>query len=497
MSYLDDLVKESNLTKTENGCGTYRSSHSAVLDFFALGSSVRNLTLESQLRLFALSLQEDENLTISAMFYARDVRQGQGQRQAFRDQLLYLSVARPNTVLKLIGLVPEYGRWDDLLCLLDAKDDIKTEVLAFLSEQIQEDDEVINPSLLAKWLPSENASSKQTKRYARMIIKYMGVTPRAYRKLLTRLRAKLNVVEQKMTKKEWASIEYSSVPSQAMMKYRNAFLRQDESRFKEFLNEVEQGKRTINASTLYPYQIVEKMLELPRVYHALNGVEKNESIQLLNAQWAALPNYLNDKNSNAIAVVDTSGSMMGMPLNVAVSLGLYFAEKNRGPFKDHFITFSDEPVLQKVRGQDLYQKALSMSRADWGHNTDLLAVFRLLLDTAQKYKTPVEEMPKKIFIISDMQFDSCVSYGNALALDQIKQRYKEAGYERPEIVFWNVNAQQVNLPALHDESGIQLVSGFSPSLFKHVIECSNLTPYQQMLKVLNSERYALLQSNPK
>lgn len=485
---LSAMTDTNNVTTTENGAGAFKSTKSNVLDFFAIGSALRQRSEKDQVDIFASAWMENPELALRAMFYARDVRGGQGQRGAFRHQLKYLANIDPDTVRANLHLIPEYGRWDDLYELVGTK--VEKDAFALMKKQLMADmGNPEKPSLLAKWLKSENASSAVTKELGTKTRKFMGFGSANYRKILSALREQLNVIERQMSAGDWTNVEYSHVPSVAMMKYRKAFAKHDEAGFQDFITKVNKGEATINSGTLYPYEIVEKV----GVFDSRWSPARNEiDAELAQAMWDGLPDYVDGDDGNAIAVVDTSGSMQGTPINVAVSLGMYFAERNTGAFKDHFITFSNSPELIKIQGNDFVSKVRHIGKADWGGSTNLEATFHLILNSAVRHNVPQDEMPKKIFIISDMQFN-CVQGGtNQTLFDRMKELYAQAGYEMPSVVFWNVNGRQSNQPVTMDERGTQLVSGFSPSLFAHIMGAAFETPYEMMLKVLNSERYQAL-----
>lgn len=460
--YIDDLVKGANVTFTEKGALTLRTTTNPLVDFFALAGATRG-NEEHGLDLFKKAFAKDREKAVRILFYLRDVRGGQGERQLFKNCLRYLSENEPEVGAKLYSFVPEYGRWDDLF-VLDS--DLYVEQL---KGQLEEDKNTDTPSLLAKWMPSENASSNKSRTMARNLAKLLGMNATQYRKMLSGLRKKISLVEQKMSKREFGTIEYEKVPSQASLKYRKAFKRNDEDRYTNYLNSVSKGEEKINTSTLYPYQVYEAV-----------GTPAAEQL------WANLPDYTQGKN--AIVVADVSGSMRGRPMSVSVSLALYFAERNKGQFKDYFITFSEYPSLQKIQGVTLRDNISSIERADWSMTTDIEAVFNLLVDTAVKNETPPNEMPETIYIISDMEFDKASS--GTTNYELIDQRYRDAGYERPNLVFWNVDARNKQVPVPMNENRVSLVSGYSPSAFKLAVE--NKTPEETMEEVINSERYNVI-----
>ena len=309
------------------------------------------------------------------------------------------------------------------------------------------------------------------------------MTPRTYRKTLSQLRKKIDIVETKITKGDYESIDYSKLPSNAGLKYRSAFYEHDEERYSAFLQSLSKGEVKVNSSTLYPYQIVGKVLK------------GDSNRALLNGMWEQLPNYIKNDDENSIAVVDVSGSMYGTPMEMAISLGLYLAEKNHGAFANHFITFSDNPELVEVKGLDFYDKVRNIKRANWGMNTDINATFDLILNTAIKHKVPQEDIPSRIFVISDMEFDEATSshyWRNSVEKPNfqiIKEKFEKAGYTMPRLVFWNVNSRNNNIPMTMNDDGVQLVSGATPYLFELLLENKFVSANELMLQELNKPIY--------
>ena len=345
-------------------------------------------------------------------------------------------------------------------------------------------------SLIFKWLPSENASSEKTKELARAIRKSLGITSKQYRKLLSWGRERINVLERLMSSNQWDKISFDRIPSRAGLIYKNAFARRDilKAKYEHFM----QDKSTkVNAKDLYPHEIAH------RAFHTDSSDEVNRLA--LQKYWDNLPNYYGNKEENGIAVVDVSGSMNGQPMEVAVSMGAYIAEKAHGPFANHFITFSARPELVKFEGIDIIDKFKRCVCADWGMNTDLKAVFNMLFDTAVKNHIKQEDMPERIYIFSDMQFDRCVSVGNSCyyasqskidtMMEAEKKRWARYGYKLPSVVFWNVNAAfKNNIPAIGE--GFSYVSGFSPVMIETIL--SGKDGVDLMLEKLNSERYKMI-----
>jgi hypothetical protein len=465
-----------NMTYTENGSLTNASSGSALVDFFGLGGALRTRSEADIQNLFEKAYAEDKLLATKMAFYFRDVRGGQGERKTFRAISDWLAAYDANVLLNNLENIPFYGRWDDLIRLAASDDEmISAATVALIEKQLNEDLASDHPSLLAKWMPSENASSRATKKAATELAKKLGLSPRQYRKNLTALRNKISIVESYMCQKEWNGINFENVPSRAAMLYRKAFQKNAPTRYAEYLSAVEAGEKTIKASALYPYELVGKFM----------GYNTSDD-RTLEAQWKALPDYL-PEDDNGIAVCDVSGSMMGLPMQVSVSLGIYLAERSKGAFKDYFITFSARPKLQKLEGNTLKSKVQNLCNAQWDMNTNVNAVFDLILDRAKAHNVPQSDMPSVIYIISDMQFDSACS--GRTNFEVIRDRYKASGYEMPTLVFWNVNARHNQSPVSVNDEGVVLVSGCSPSIFESVLSGKSVTPYDQMIATLSKPRY--------
>lgn len=486
---LEYLKRETNYKSTENGGVTHKTSGSKVLDYFSQGSALRNRDYDSIVDLVDAAFAEDALLTLKVLFNSRDIRGGQGERDTFRGILYHLAINETETLAKNIHLIPEFGRWDDLLFLYHTP--LEEKAISLIKKQLEEDRHSDNPSLCAKWMPSENATSKNTRLLALRTMKGLGMKPRTYRKLLSSLRKKIELVETKITEKRYSDIEYDKIPSQAGMKYRNAFIRNDEHRYQDYLEKLKSGEKTINVGTLNPHEIVRKAM---RVYNLGDSEERD----LLNAMWDNLPNYLEGKSSNTLPVIDVSGSMAGVPMEMAVSLGLYMSERLEGAYKNHFITFDEQPSLLEIKGKDFVDKVKNIIRSPWGGSTNIEATFDLILDTAIKNNLPQSELPERVVIISDMEFDRIEhdSYYDyklrrwvdrpATNFDIVKKKFEDAGYTLPRLVFWNVDSRQDNIPMTMEEN-VQLVSGPSPKLFEQILK--DLTAYDLMLEILNNDRY--------
>jgi len=466
MNFLKQLGKETNKIFTRNAAVTNKSTLNAVLDFFALAGAMRDRENDA-VRLFQKAYLENPLLALRALFYLRDIRGGQGERNLFRK---CLKVLDEKTQEKLLPFIPEYGRFDDIFALPIEK------LIPFIEKQLKEDEENMKKgdavSLLAKWMPSLNTSSEKTVRMAEKLRKKMKMTPRAYRKRLSALRKYIILLEQKMSSNDWKEINYEKVPSQAMRKHIKAFKRNDEDRFDEYLEDVSKGKKKIKTSTLYTYE----------VFETLFSDEKTA-----NVLWENLPDYTDGRE--ALVVADVSGSMSGRPMSVSVSLALYFAERNKGALRNYFMTFSASPQLVKVMGKTLKEKINFIQRSDWGYNTNLNKTFEVLLKAAKKSKVKENELPKVLYIISDMEFDECCEVDTNF--EAAKKMYAKEGYVLPHIVFWNVNSLQDQLPALAEDGNVTLISGASQAAFRYAVE--GKSPEELMMEILNSQRYSQIE----
>ena len=485
---LDLLKEESNrlYTRTENDAVTYASSGSDVLDFFAAAGALRSASEAEIVVRFTRAFAEDPVRALRTLFYARDVRGGLGERRVFRVLLRHLAAYAPVCLEKNLPLIPVYGRWDDMLVLLGTP--LEAAVVCLLRKQLESDLDAYRQeepvSLLAKWLPSVNTSSRETRAQARRLANLLGLKEARYRKALVQLRRHIAIIENYLRAKDY-SFDYEKQPSKAMFKYRAAFLRNDQERYEAFLERVACGEATLHTGTLYPYEIIRPLCQWEK--RALSGQE----IHALDVTWQALPDYTHGEN--ALVVLDGSASMYGggdpLPSSVALSLAIYFAERNTGAFQKHFITFSEKPRLVQIKGATLADKVSYCRTFDEVANTNLEGVFRLLLRTAVAGKVPQEELPEVLYIITDMEFDACTENADVTNFEQAKAMFAEAGYRLPRIVFWNVQSRLQQQPVKMNEQGVMLVSGCSPSVFSMVVE-DRITPYEYMEKVLGSERYA-------
>lgn len=550
-SFLDALQQTNNLTQTQNGANTLKTTNSAVLDFFARMGAMRSVSDTEVIDDFLTAYKENPVLTTKALFYARDVRGGLGERRLFNVAFSALASHAPQTVKANLHLLSEYGRWDDLIALVD-NPVLEQSVITVIKEQLQKDLNTDSPSLLAKWMPSEKAGLSRNKaikrlerkleqndnywtqpemrrrleslkvlenltpsgvKQARKLTKLLNMTPKEYRQTLTSLRKKIDLVEQRMSSNDWGTIEYGKLPSKAGLLYRKAFMRHDEERYNIYLESLTKGGK-VNSKTLFPYELIAKIIDNDGDFvHS-----DEEYYELYNAMWNQMGNFTSEDFGDSLVVVDTSASMTwennALALKTALSMGLYFTEHIKGRFMNKLITFSEEPKFVEVRGIGFVERVKNLLRDTrylMGYSTNIEAVFNLLLNIVVAEKLPQSELPKRIVIISDMEFNKAVGIGDldrlphsfskasyervlnqkfSTLFQTIKQSYSSKGYEMPKIVFWNVNGTNKQFPVSTNDNGVQLLSGHSKDILKALVEeKASLTAYELMESVLNDPRY--------
>ncbi len=487
MSFAEILKEEAAFTRTENGAVALNTTNDACLDLFGCMGALRESDEGRIERLFADAYEEDALFATKLAFYGRDVRGGLGERRTFRILLRYMAQDHPESLRANLDLIGVYGRYDDLYELTGTQ--LESEMWAAMKLQFEEDrrnmEEGHAISLLAKWIKTADASSEKTRKLGILTAHKLGYSVYEFKRIVRRMRKHIGIVEALMSAGAWDQISYSSVPSRAMMIYRTAFYRHDEERFKTYVENALKGEEKIHSATLYPYDIVEKYLSLS--WNATIAKLSKEENGVLEAQWRALPEYV-DEGVNAIVMADVSGSMIGRPMASSLGLALYFAEHNKGDYHNLFMTFSNEPQIISVKGETLQQKLSSIAKSKWGMNTDLQAAFLKVLELAQKNHTPKEDMVRSIIVISDMEIDRC---GNKkwTFYDKMRDKYRKAGYEIPNVIFWNVNSRHDLFHADSSRKGVQLCSGQSAAVFKQMLSCIGLTPVEAMKQVINCERY--------
>jgi hypothetical protein len=466
-----------NVEYTENGALTHGSSGSALLDAFYHIPARRGI---DNTHMFDLAMKENPMGAMLFLFHLRDIRNGKGERDSFRNILVHLARNSPAVVVNVLPLVPYYGRWDDLWCLLDTE--LKDHVINLVRNQWMDDLNKYQSgegiSLLAKWLPSSNTSSKETRRRANVIAASLGLSITDYRKSLSLLREYLRVTERLMSQRRFTEINFEGVSSYAMKLYRKAFYKNTPEAFGAYMEQVKSGEKVIHSDVLFPYDIV-------RIYMNENHRGDINVDTVLEEQWKALPDYIGE--GSFLTVCDVSGSMYPNAINVAVSVAIYGAERCKSVFKDTFLTFSAKPQFVQLKGKSLAKRIQNTLGASWGWNTNLQAAMSLILNTAIMNNVPQEDMPETLVIVSDMQFDATNS--GATNLMEVGTKFTAAGYTMPKIVFWDVDSRVNEVPAMADKSGVFLASGASANTFKAVLSCTALTPLDMMWETLLNENY--------
>lgn len=494
-TFMNQMTKDANIDYTENGARTHVTTNSKVLDMFSLGSAFRNRSDVDVILLFKNAFEEDPLLAVKCLFYIRDARGGQGERRFFRVAFKWLCKAHPSIARKNLDNVSNYGRWDDLIYTTEGTP-VEQDAFDVIKHQLALDVQCKTPSLLGKWMPSINASSSETKRLGRKLANYLGMTQRQYRKTLSVLRERINVLERLMSAGRWEDIVFDKIPSRAGIIYKNAFARRDiiAKKYEAFAKDT---NTKVNAGVLYPYEVVSKAINLYRD-DDLDSTER----AMINKYWSCLPDYLEGKDCSMMCVVDTSGSMTGSnaaaPINIAIGLGMYCAERIGGPFKNHYISFSSRPQLISIEGIDFVDKVKRIYRTNLCENTNLTAVFDLLLKTAKRPGVKKNDIPKTVVVISDMEIDIgtgswCWSSSTegwteqtaATEMEKIRQKWAAEGYELPHLVYWNVDARENHI--LDSGPNVTFVSGASPTIFKSVL--TGKSAWDVMLDVLMSDRY--------
>ena len=510
-TFMTGLKEINNFGFTENGAIKRNSTMSGLLDLFAMGGAYRTRSDEDVIMLFKNAYEEDPVYALKCLFYIRDVRGGQGERRFFRVATKWLASAHTEAMERNLIHIPEYGRWDDLFVFIGTP--LETKALDIVKHQLALDIQCKTPSLLAKWMPSENASSTKTKKMAGIVRRYIGLSSKDYRKVLSALRKRINVLERLMSEGRWDEIEFDKIPSKAGLKYKNAFARHDIERMKtekniqSYADFAKSTETKVNADTLYPYEVVAKAVEKMGCAYYWCGREKSIDLDdtdrlMINKYWDNLKDYFDGKSFNGLAVVDTSGSMTGSsadaPINVAISLGMYCAEKAKGPFAGHYVSFASRPQLISVDGVDFCDKVKRIYATNLVDNTNIEATFDMLLNVALQNKCSQDDLPQNLLIISDMEFDQGTghySYGgnkwnpNTL-MENIAQKWATYGYRMPRLIYWNVQARQNNIPQDLGCGYVSYVSGMSPSIFETIL--SGKTGMDLMYEKLDSERYAVI-----
>lgn len=494
--FINGLNDATNFTYTENGAITHRTTKSDLLDMFAMGAAMRTRSDEDVILMFRKAYAENPVYALKCLFYIRDIRGGQGERRFFRVVMRDLAKYDTQAALRNLTHIPEFGRWDDLYVFVGTP--VESAAFELMKNQLALDVSCKTPSLLAKWLKSENTSSQKSRELANKTRIAFGMNHKQYRKTLSILRERINVLERLMSENRWDEIEFDKIPSRAGMIYKNAFARHDIERMKQdptiqsYADFAKDTTTKVNADVLNPVDIANRIFG--------GQVRTDTDRAIIDKYWSCLKDYYNGREENGIAICDVSGSMYGQPLNAAVSMSAYIAERGKGPFKDHFITFSSNPALVRFEGIDIYDKFMRARTADWDGSTNIEAAMDLILNTAIKNKVPVSDMPTTLYIFSDMEFNGCMTCGPApirrwgncayvrdtdTLFETMAKRWAAYGYELPRVIFWNLNARQENIPALGGR--FSYVSGFSMNMVETIL--SGKDGYDLMMEKLNTSRY--------
>lgn len=486
MNFSQLLRREAHFTFTENGAPALKTTGNALLNMFSTLAASRSRFDAEIIHMFDAAWHEDPLGALRCMFYVRDVRGGQGERDIFRVLLNHVARVHTEALRINLHLVPEYGRWDDLYFLIGTP--LEEDMWKLVRAQLDVDLELMEAgkpvSLLAKWLKKANSQSETTKALGIYTARKLGMSVYDYKRVCARLRKHMGVVEVTMSAREWHRIAYEGTPSRAMMIYRKAFALHDSARYNAYLNAVAAGEKKINASTLYPYDIVEKFL-------------RQSGDATLEAQWQALPDYIHS-GDNILVMADVSGSMSGRPMASSIGLAMYFAERCQGAYHNLFLTFSAQPTLVELHGKTLAERVQFLQHADWGMNTNFMAAMQLILNIAVENDIPQDELPRALVVVTDMEFDSATAPGQSKKTftELCQKLFAAHGYTAPTLVFWNVNSRHDVFHASAENMGVVLVAGQSASTFENILRFLNseriLTPTDFMYQVLDGERYCAI-----
>lgn len=452
-----------NVTTTDNGALTLKSSTDKLVDLFFIAGASRNIPEKDITNLFDEAYASDNILAMKLLFWSRDIRGGIGERRFFNIILNHISIIDNDLYKKISVLIPEYGYWKDYI----KDENLKNIDFKYIRKQLIDE----KNTLLAKWLPRKGPVFNN-------LFKELSTTPKELRKILVELSK--NGIEQKICSKNFDSINYSQVPSLCFKRNSKVFYKFDETRFSAFIEAAKNGEVKVNASAIFPYQLYQKYKQ--------SNYSTNE-FDAIKVQWENLPNYIKDSKESFLPVCDVSGSMNGLPMDISISLGVYLSERNNSAFKDTVLTFSTTPTIEHLKG-DIIEKFNSLINAHWGGSTDIEKTYNLILDYAIAQNVKQEDLPTTLLIISDMEFNNCTR--NNFIYDDINITFNEKGYIAPKLCFWNVNGRVGNIPTTTKSKDIALVSGASPSIIQSLLSGGDFTPQGIMLTTLNNERYNLI-----
>ena len=492
MSFISISKDMFDIAFTENGDKAYSTSGSYCLDYFSLIGGMR-FNYDDALKNFMKAYKENPILAIKILFFARDIKEGLGERNIFRFTFNTLCNMAPEVAKQVISYVPTYGRYDDLFSAYSTP--VRKEMMKIVKEQLYKDIEAKKEnkpiSLLAKWMPSINTSSYETRALAQKLASSLGMSKEEYRKTLSSLRKDL-IVENNLRTKDY-TFDYEQVPGGAMFKYREAFSRNDKERYEAYLDAVNKGIKKMNSGTIYPYQVIRKLENIYDEYGKKYYENAKEDFASLDTIWKSFDR--SEISSNTIVVRDGSGSMLDgeevSANSVATSLALLFAERLEGEFKNKFITFASNPRLVEIKGDTIKEKYDCLAQYNDYSSTNVAGVYELILKVYKRPNFTKEDQLDRIVIISDMEFDM-VNYDEESTFEVYKKKFDDIGYKLPEVVFWNVRARSTHLPVRMEEENVKLVSGASSSIIDMVTKNDGCNPYEMMLKCL--EKYSCFDS---
>ena len=455
------ILQKANQTYTENGDVTMNTSSNSCVDMFFKIGAARSWKKDKIIAMFQAAWNENQDAAIRILLWARDAREGAGERRVSREIFEYIDEHSTDVARAIIRKIPELGRMDDLFIF---KYNREAAFYTFALELTN------NNSLAAKWAPRERSKNKVI---ARELAAYLGLTMKEYRKFISQMS---NTVEQQLCAKKFDEIEYDKVPSKASLKYSKAFHRHDPKGYTKFIENVNNGTAKINAGAVFPYDVLKS---------SLSGDKAAE------VMWKNLPDFV-PENLSFIPMIDTSGSMGhrvsdGLTaMTVASSLGIYLSERNKSEFKNLFLTFSSEPRFGRIPNTNLSHKHREICSANWQMSTDVDKAFNLVLETAFNNNVPQEDMPDFLIILSDMQFNAYG--GDTPVAERTRDKFKSCGYKLPNIIWWNIASRGDVTPVSFNDKGMALVSGFSPSIVKNLLQ-GEVTPISIMNKTIMVERY--------
>ncbi|MEE3343808.1 MAG: DUF2828 family protein [Bacilli bacterium] len=470
MNLLDGMKKNNTIINTK-GSVYYATTYNNNLDVFTM--LTRYNSEKDIIALYEKALKENEEIALANLLYILDIRSGKGERRLFKIIYKYLCLNYPKHALRVLPFISELGRYDYILIGINTP--IEKETIKLIKKQLEMDINEETPSLLAKWLPSHRTHNKNNK-IAKKLIKELNMSEKEYRKTLSNIRTKLNIIEKNLTNKEYNNIDFSKIPAKAMIKYNEAYNRNMLEEYTKYKESVTKGEKKINTTGLFAYEIINKII-----------TNKDCDSELYDLMWKNQKDIIPNNSKNLLVVADTSGSMTfhkAIPYCTSIGLAIYIAERNKGFFKNHFITFSEKPTLHEIKGNTILDKVNSMETINaW--NTDIDKVFELILKTATDNNLSQKELPEQILIISDMEFDKGVNSSTGTNFDNWKKSFKEAGYQLPTIIFWNAAGSTRGIPVTKFENDVAMVSGFSTNILNNLLDLKNYSPIDVMIEKLS------------